>query len=285
MKAREENAQELDHVGGPDDEAAAGGEALGEGPHPQVDLVLEPEQLRGAGPAGAEHAGSVRLVDHQPRPVGAAEIDDRGQVADVALHREDAVDDDQDAAAVLGRASQHLLQFVHLVVAKGAQFGAGDADAVEDRGVVAGVADHRVGRAEDRPDRADVGLVAGGVDDRVVGAHPFRQLALEIEVERRGAVEQARAGHPGAVGLERLAGRLLDPRIAGQSQVVVGAEHDRLAPLHLDHRAGLRGEQAEVGEEVVLFGGFELLEPVVLARLGEDVDRGLDGLAHRPESR
>ena len=151
--------------------------------------------------------------------------------------------------------------------------------------MVAGVADHRVGRAEDRPDRADVGLVAGGEDDRVVGPHPFGELTLEVEVERRRAVEEARAGHPGAVGLERLAGRLLDPRVAGQPEVVVGAEHDRLPPLHLDHRAGLRGEQAEVGEKVVLFRGFQLLEPVVVARLLEDVDRGLAVSLIGPESR
>ena len=36
-------------------------------------------------------------------------------------------------------------------------------------------------------------------------------------------------------------------------------------------RAGLRGEQAEVGQEVVLFGRFELLQPVVAAGLLEDV--------------
>ena len=39
-------------------------------------------------------------------------------------------------------------------------------------------------------------------------------------------------------------------------------------------------EQPEVGEQVVLLGRFELLEPVVAARLLEDVDGGLGGLAH-----
>ena len=49
-----------------------------------------------------------------------------------------------------------------------------------------------------------------------------------------------------------------------------------------DDRAGLRGQQAEVGQEVVLLGGFELLEAVVTACLLEDVDRSLRGLAHLP---
>ena len=151
--------------------------------------------------------------------------------------------------------------------------------------MVAGVADHRVAGLEDRADRAEVRLVAGGEDDRVLGPHPLGQLALELDVQRRRAVQQARAGDPGAVGLERVAGGLLDPLVAGQAEVVVGAEHDRLAALHLDHRAGLGGEQAEVGEEVVLLGRFELLEALVAARLLEDVDGCLGGFAHARECR
>ena len=58
---------------------------------------------------------------------------------------------------------------------------------------------------EQRAERADVGLVAGGEDDRLLGAHPLRELALELEVQRRRAVEQARAGQARAVALERVA--------------------------------------------------------------------------------
>ena len=50
---------------GPGDEAPAGGEALGEGPHPQVDSVPDPEQLAHAGAVLAEHADRVGLVDHE----------------------------------------------------------------------------------------------------------------------------------------------------------------------------------------------------------------------------
>src|SRR5207248_10539987 len=114
----------------------------------------EAEQLAGTGAAGAEHADAVGLVHHQPGTEAPAELDDRRQVADVALHREDAVDDDQYAAAVAGGPLEHLLQLVHAVVAEGPQLGAGEAAAVEDRGVVGRVADHRVAGLEDRPDAA-----------------------------------------------------------------------------------------------------------------------------------
>jgi len=101
--------EEVDHLVGAGDEAAARRERLRERAHPQVDAVLDPEQLGRAGAAGAEHAGAVRLVDHQPCPVLLAEVADLRQRRDVALHREDAVDDDQHAAAVLGRALERAL--------------------------------------------------------------------------------------------------------------------------------------------------------------------------------
>ena len=145
------------------------------------------------GAARAEHAGAVGLVDHQARAEALAQVADLGQRRDVALHREDAVDHDEDAAAVVGGALEHALELVHAVVAEGAQLGAAEQAAVEDRRVVAGVGDDGVGGAEDRPQRADVGLVAGGEDDRVLGPLPVGDLLLELEVQRRGAVEQARA--------------------------------------------------------------------------------------------
>ena len=46
----------------------------------------------------------------------------------------------------------------------------------------------------------------------------------------------------------------------------------RLGALHLHHRRGRRLEAAEVGEQVGLAGCAQLLEALVAAGLGEDVD-------------
>ncbi len=43
---------------------------------------------------------------------------------------------------------------------------------------------------EDRPQRADVGLVAGGEDQRVLGLQPVGQLTLELQMQLGGAVEE-----------------------------------------------------------------------------------------------
>jgi len=163
----------------------------------------------------------VRLVHHQAGAVLRAEIADLRQGGDVALHRVDAVDDDEHAAAVLARALQLLLEAVEAVVAERAQLGPREQDAVEDRGVVPRVRDDRVAGREDRPERADVRLVAGREDDAVLGAHPRGELGLQLEMQLRRAVEQARAGQPRAVALERVLGALAHARIARQAEVVV----------------------------------------------------------------
>ena len=97
---------------------------------------------------------------------------------------------------------------------------------------------------------------------------------LELEMQRRRAVQQARAGQPGPVSVERVARARDHALVAGQPQVVVRAEHDPLGALHLHHRARRALEQPEVRQHVGLAGGAQLLGALVAADLGEDVDLG-----------
>ena len=64
-----------------------------------VDLAEEAEVLDGSAPGLAEDADAVRVVDDHDRVVLARELDDLGELREVALHREDAVRDDQLACA------------------------------------------------------------------------------------------------------------------------------------------------------------------------------------------
>ena len=117
-KAREEIRRYSITSAGPATKPPQEAKRLGEGAHAQVDAVLDPQQLGGPRAARAQHARAVSLVDHQPRAVALAELADVAQRRDVALHREDAVDDDQHAAAVGLRTVEHLLQLVEAVVAE-----------------------------------------------------------------------------------------------------------------------------------------------------------------------
>ena len=148
--------------------------------------------------------------------------------------------------------------------------------------MVARIGDDRVTGAEDRAERAQVGLMAGGEDERVLGAEPIGELALELDVQIDRAVQKAGAGQAGAVTVERIAGALLDALVAGQSQVIVGAEHDPALALHLDDGQGRSLEHAEVRQGADLTGGAQLLEALELSSLGKNIDRCHPG--HRKPS-
>ena len=68
-------------------------ERLAEGGGDDVDLAEQAEVLGGAAAVRAQHAGGVRVVDHEHGVVPPAELDQVGQRRDRALHGEDAVGD------------------------------------------------------------------------------------------------------------------------------------------------------------------------------------------------
>ena len=109
----------VDDVRGPGEHAAQRREALGERPHHQVRLRLQPEVLGGAPAVLAQHAHGVRVIRHHPRVVLLRQLHDARQVADVALHGEHAVGDDDlpRVGLLLRRLLQQLLEVLHVVVA------------------------------------------------------------------------------------------------------------------------------------------------------------------------
>ena len=237
--------------------------------------VLDAEQLGGARAARAEHAERVRLVDHQPRaePCGTA-------------RRSRAAAPRRPPSRTRRRrrpARRRHRRRPSRACARGGPCGCDETacsfarERMQPSRIEAWSPESaidRVARAEDRPQRAEVGLVAGGEHQRGLGVQPLGELALELEVEIDRPVEEARAGQPGAVAVERIQRALLDPLVAGQPQVVVGAEHDPPLALHLHDRQRRALQHAEVGQRIELPGGPQLLQALVLTRLGEDVDRG-----------
>ena len=95
---------------------------------------LQPGGGDRAAPARAERAGGVRLVDHQPAAVVAGQPHQVLQRGDVAVHREDAVGDDQRAAAP--RLAQPPGQVLDVAVAVDEGLGPRQPAAVDDAGVV-----------------------------------------------------------------------------------------------------------------------------------------------------
>ena len=88
---------------------------------------------------------------------------------------------------------------------------------------------------------------------------------------------------PGAVAVERVCARLRDALVAGQPEIVVGAEHDPRLALHLDDRQGRAFQHVEVGQRAEFPRCSQLLQPLVLARLREDISGRCHVGTHRNE--
>ena len=180
--------------------------------------------------------------------VALGEVADLGERGDIAVHREDAVGRDQLEARAGGVGRLELrLEIGHVGIPVAVALGLAEADAVDDRGVVELVGDHRVLGAEQRLVEAAIGVEAGGIEDGVLHPEPFRELVLQRLVDRLRAADEADRGHSVAPALEpRLCGGL-DPLVLGEAKIIVGAEVDHvLARGDLD-MAALRSRDHPLG--------------------------------------
>jgi hypothetical protein len=190
----------------------------------------------GRAPSGLAHEpGGVRIVHHHQRLVTVGQVADAVQGRDVAVHGEHPVRHDE--AEARGRGLPELvLEVPHVRVLVDEAFGLAEADAVDDGRVVEAVGEDGIFRAEERLEHPAVGVEAGRVRDRVVHPEEVRDPALEVEVQALRAADEAHARHPIAPGVQGAVRRGHQLRMAGQAEVVVGAEvQDPLrAPLHPD---------------------------------------------------
>ena len=172
------------------------------------------------------------------------QLDQLGQRRQVALHAEDAVGDDQAAGAVGDLAELALERADVGVLVDGLAAGAGEADAVDDRGVVELVGEHPGALVAERVEQRLVRVPARRVGDRRLGAEELGQVPLELEVRGEEAADEADRGRPGAVAAQPLGRGLDDARLGGEAEVVVRAQADRLAPVGEADRAGPAGSRS-----------------------------------------
>ena len=132
----------------------------------------------------------------------------------IAVHREDAVGRDHLEAGAGGVGGLELrFEVVHVGIAVAVALRLAETDAVDDRGMVELVGDDGVLLPEQCLEQAAIGVEAGGIEDRVVGLEPGRELVLELLVNRLGAADEADRGHAVAPAIEAFArGRIRPPR-------------------------------------------------------------------------
>jgi hypothetical protein len=188
-----------------------------------------------------------------------------------SLHREHAVGDDDLPRLGVGALEQRL-EVRHVVVPVALLLGEPQPDAVHQRGMVLPVGEDDVVAAEDGGHGGHVGLESGGAGERRLAVEELGQARLQLLVQGQRSVQQAapRAGGPETTdGLER---SLLHPRVTGEAEVVVGADHDHPAALDVDLGAPVRClDGAEVRVEARCLGDLVVLECWALV---EDVAHG-----------
>ena len=113
--------------------------------------------INGAAAVTAQHAGGVGVIYHHDGAVLFGEIAERGQRADIAIHGEDAVGDQQLMARLILDGGQLFFRVGHVFVAEDQNFRARKPGAINDAGVVQLVADDEIVFAENRGDGAGVG--------------------------------------------------------------------------------------------------------------------------------
>src|SRR5436189_171906 len=129
----------------------------------------------------------------------------RDSRSNTAMLAPTAVGGDQFVAAALLRGLlEAALEVGHVVVVVAPALGLAQPHAVDDRGVIECIRDDRVLLGEQRLEHAAVGVEAGGVEQRVLGAEEGRDLLLQRLVQVLGAADEAHRGEPVAVAVERL---------------------------------------------------------------------------------
>ena len=114
------------------------------------------------------------------------------------------------------------------------------------------VADHIVPHPHQGADNAQVGLEPRGEGHHILLPEKVSHFSFKVQVQLQGTVEQAAAAAAGAVFRQGRLGGGLDIRVGGQTQVVVGPQHDAPAALHA-HLCVLPGFQLpEVGKQIHL---------------------------------
>ena len=147
-----------------------------------IDLHAGP--VRRAAALRPDEAGGVAVIHHDQGVMAVGQRADLAQLGEIAIHREYAIGDDDDAAGTaLARRLQLGFEVVHVAIGEAEALRLGEPDAVDDRGVVQGIGDDGVLLAEQRLEDRAIGIEAGGEQDRVIHAEIVRDAALEREMQ------------------------------------------------------------------------------------------------------
>ena len=134
---------------------------------------------------------NIHLINEDLSVVLVGQPLDIRQRADVAVHGEDAVGDDEAAAAVLAL-RQHPLEVRHVLVPVAELLALAQPDAVYDGGVVELVGEDGVLGPADLLEQPGVGVETRGVQDRVLAPVEFGYFLFQLLVYVLRAADESK---------------------------------------------------------------------------------------------
>ena len=218
--------------------------------------MLQAQRLNPPGARGPKNAGSMRLIDHQQGFVLLSQADNIFQRGQVPVHRKDRLGQDQ-LTPRRWTAGELALQVFGVTVIVNQNLSTRQTAAVDQAGVIQRVAENCVAGASQRRDRAEIGLIPGGKNQRSFAALKTRQVALQISIKLQVAADQPRPGRAAAIVFHRLKRGLLQPLIGSQSEVVIGTEQQDLSAIPANFRSGLAFQLAQLSSQSRLLEGRE----------------------------
>ena len=205
--------------------------------------------------AGAHRAESVGIVHQQTERELLLQRHDLVQFAAVALHAEDALGDDQHAAALLfsqfGGVFQLQAQRLHVVVGVHEPLALVQTQTVHDAGVRFGIVNHHVERTrrEQAVDDRDHALIAEIEQEGVLLAYEGGQLAFQLLVIFGLAAHHAGTHRSRHAELGRTPGiGFAHLRMIGEAQIVIQTpiEHHLPAETHVRPQFSFELRKSEI---------------------------------------
>jgi hypothetical protein len=200
----------------------------------------------------------VGVVDHHDGAVFFTKHREFIDGADVAIHGENAVGDDEFAAWLMLDFLQQLFAVRDIFVAEDFDLGARKAGAVDDAGVVQFVGEDEVFFAEDARDGTCIGREAGMEND--TGFYTFEggDFFFKLHVDAHRAGDGADGTRANAEFLRRGDGCLAKLGVVAEAEVVVRGEVDDLLAVVVADRGLLVVEHPEAEEGAALAEFVEL---------------------------
>ena len=132
----------------------------------------------------------MALIDVDVSVIFLGEFIDLIQRSDISVHAEDSISDDHfDPSLLVGLQVFFQVGHVHVVVT--GSFGFAEADAVDDGGVIEGIADNYVFGTQDGLEETSVGIETAGEQDGVLKSIVVCDGFFEFFVDILGAADEA----------------------------------------------------------------------------------------------